>query len=252
MSSHNAYSHLYNTLHREGVDRVREGRYEPDRLLGSSADQRYGLTLLWRPCSELQHSIGRLSAALQETERAQYVYPPSDWHVTVLSIVSCYPGFQLPRERVPEYMEVIGSAVQEASSVLPGSVSAGFPAAGGLTFPIRFRGVAVTPAGLVICGYPEGDVLQRLRDALRRRFRESGLEQSIDSRYSITGAHITVMRWTERLRDPEAFLRLAEDWREVDFGTCRVDALQFVYNDWYQRRGRVQEVGVIRLDEFGP
>ena len=234
--SHSLQEH-YDTQHREGVALVRDGRYQPDQQLGSAADQRFGLTVLWRPCVELQHSIGRLSAALQATEPAQYVYPPSDWHMTVLSIVSCYDGFALPRKRIPEYLEVIGQAVREA---------------GGLSIPILFRGVAVTAAGLVVCGYPEGDVLQHLRDALRRRFRESGLEQSIDSRYSITGAHLTVFRWTEKLRDPEAFLRLAEDWREVDFGTCRVDALQFVYNDWYQRRGRVQELGVIRLDEFGP
>ena len=163
--------------------------------------------------------------------------------MTVLSIVSCYDGFALPRKRIPEYLEVIGQAVRDLQEMEATETPA---------FPIRFRGVAVTAAGLVICGYPEGDALQHLRDALRRRFRESGLEQSIDSRYSITGAHLTVFRWTERLRDPEAFLRLAENWREVDFGTCRVDALQFVYNDWYQRRGRVQELGVIRLDEFGP
>lgn len=41
------------------------------------------------------------------------------------------------------------------------------------------------------------------------------------------------------------FLNSLEEFKEYDFGTSKIDNLELVYNDWYQREEKVQ-----RLDQF--
>jgi len=44
------------------------------------------------------------------------------------------------------------------------------------------------------------------------------------------------------------FLKLIEDYRGFDFGTLSVDAVEFVYNDWYLRKEFVKPLHIFGLN----
>ncbi|MNR38408.1 hypothetical protein D3C85_1565090 [compost metagenome] len=88
----------------------------------------------------------------------------------------------------------------------------------------------------MIQGFPTDESLNILRDKLRANFQKSALKQSIDSRYPIATAHSTVMRFQEKLDNPEKMIAVVEKFRDHDFGEFTVDKLELVYNDWYQRK----------------
>ncbi|MEZ0130550.1 mutarotase, partial [Flavobacterium sp. LBUM151] len=64
-------------------------------------------------------------------------------------------------------------------------------------------------------------------------------------RYTIATAHSTVMRFQEKLQNPENLIVIAEQFRNYDFGEFTVDKVELVYNDWYQR-----ENNTIHLHDF--
>lgn len=208
----------YDALHATALPRLRQGQAEPDSLLDSPHDTRRGLTLLARPSAAIAARLEEVLAEFQQVAPAQYYYPASDLHVTILSIISCYAGFTLPGINPTPYTELVAAALRHAGP-----------------FRIRLAGLAASPAGLLVQGFPEGDGLAALRDELRRVFRASGLQQSIDQRYSIQTAHLTIMRFRVVLPDARPLLRVLEAYRAYPFGTFEVTDFELVFNDWYQR-----------------
>ncbi|WP_343707224.1 hypothetical protein [Flavobacterium sp.] len=71
----------------------------------------------------------------------------------------------------------------------------------------------------------------------------SGLQQSIDSRYEISTAHSTIMRFQEKLQNPKKLIETVENFRDYDFGEFEVKNLELVYNDWYQRKSSTRVLG---------
>lgn len=220
------YDHLYT----QSADAIRAGNYGIDNQIDSPADDRSGITLLARPGTLVKASINSFLDELRGIEPAQYYYPPSDMHITVMSIISCYSGFDLAKISVDEYVEVIGKSLE---SIRP--------------FRINFCGITASASAVMVQGFPEGDNLSRLRDNLRHNFRYTTLEQSIDKRYTISTAHTTVMRFREGLSAPAALLKKLEEYRHHTFGEFIVDTLDLVYNDWYQREKSVRHLHTFRL-----
>ena len=99
----------------------------------------------------------------------------------------------------------------------------------------------------MVQGFTNNKSLDQLRDNLRRNFKNSGLQQSIDSRYAIQTAHSTVMRFKEKIIDKESLLITLEEFRNFDFGKFRVEKIELVYNDWYQRNHLVQQLHSFEL-----
>ena len=213
----------YRTLYRQAVAQFRAGVVEIDPLIDAAEDRRYGITLLLRPDPPAREKISAFLDKARSIEPNQYFYPPGDLHVTVLSIISCYTGFRLEDIDPDAYRAVIA----EALAACP-------------PFEIRLQGVTASPAGILIQGFPEGPGLGNIRDRLREAFGASALQQSIDKRYVLRTAHLTVIRFRERCANEAAFLDLLEVSRETDFGVLRVTALDLVANDWYQRSARVK------------
>ncbi|WP_325448466.1 hypothetical protein [Gelidibacter sp.] len=91
----------------------------------------------------------------------------------------------------------------------------------------------------------EDSSLNEIRDNLRRDFKDSTLEQSMDERYLIQTAHATVFRFSQQLTQKEKFLELLENYRNHNFGTFQVNELELSYNDWYH-----QERLVTNLHQF--
>ena len=109
-------------------------------------------------------------------------------------------------------------------------------------FDIEFRGLTASPSCIMIRGFPKCDTLNKIRSNLRYNFKNSGLQQSIDSRYFIQSAHSTIVRFKERLKRKEDFLKHIEKYTDHYFGKTNVDKMELVYNDWYQRAKYVKKI----------
>ncbi|WP_068840085.1 2'-5' RNA ligase family protein [Pontibacter akesuensis] len=221
---------LYNQLWEDNLPKYRIGTVEVDPLLSSGADNRFGITLLFRPDGAVKKSIGSFLQELERLEPEQYYYPASDLHVTVISIISCHPGFSLDQVAVADYAALVKESLAAAKS-----------------FGIGFRGITISPAGILVQGFPATAQLQVMRQRLRENFKSSTLMQTLDSRYVLQTAHCTVARFKAPLRNPERLLQKLQEYRHHRFGSMDVTRVLLVHNDWYQKQDLVQQLAEIEL-----
>lgn len=220
----------YDAMRRAAIDQLRQHGPSVDPLLDSAQDTRRGITLVARPPASIAANIAAVLADFHHSEPDQYYYPVSDLHLTLLSIVSCSPGFALNGIPVADYQRTASAIARQAAP-----------------FAIRFSGLTASPSGVMVQGVPQGEGLNQLRDETRRLFRQSGLPQSIDHRYVLQTAHATVIRFRRGLGDTTAFIQKIEQYQQVDFGVFTVDAMELVYNDWYQRAANTVLLGKYAL-----
>ncbi|WP_205503618.1 2'-5' RNA ligase family protein [Rufibacter psychrotolerans] len=220
----------YTQLWEQAQQEFATGNFALDPLLDSPHDTRRGITLLARPNAAVKREVQDLLRHLAQVEPDQYYYPASDMHLTVLSIISCYPGFSLEHIRPAAYAELIEKALR---SIAP--------------FKVVYSGITASPSCVLVQGYPVGPALELLRDNVRKAFRASGLQQSIDERYTLQTAHSTVVRFRAPLKRPTAFLQKLRECRKREFGTSTVHTLELVYHDWYQRQANTQLLATFPL-----
>lgn len=218
----------YNQLYQKSTETILAGNYKLDSQINDVSDSRFGITLLIRPNETIKANIQLFLDHLKTIEPNQYYYPDSDIHITIMSIISCYEGFRLDKINIQEYIDIIQQSLVHLD-----------------TIKIEFRGVTASPSAIMIQGFPADESLNNFRNKLRENFKKSTLEQSIDSRYSIATAHSTVIRFQEKLQNPQQLIAITDKFRDFDFGTYTVDKIELVYNDWYQR-----ERNTIQLEYF--
>ncbi|WP_161888035.1 2'-5' RNA ligase family protein [Pontibacter russatus] len=222
----------YDELWENALQKFQASAFEPDPFLNSAEDDRFGLTLLFRPDAAVKESIGAFLQELRQVEPAQYYYPASDLHVTVMSVISCHAGFRLADIDKAAYKNVLQECLAEVK-----------------TFRVNFRGITASPSCVMVQGFPASGQLNDLRDKLRESFRKTSLQQTMDSRYILRTAHITAVRFKEPLQNPAVFLEKLQDFRNRSFGGTVVGKVELVYNDWYQRQALVQRVDAFRLNQ---
>lgn len=209
----------YNQLYKTSAEAILAGSYSLDTEINNELDSRFGITLLIRPSEAVRANIKLFLDDLKAVDATQYYYPDSDIHITVMSIISCYEGFSLDKIKVHDYIEIIEKSLIEVDQI-----------------NIEFRGVTASSSAIMIQGFPSDETLTAFRNKLRDNFKKSNLQQSIDSRYEIATAHSTVMRFQEKLQNPEQLVQILEHYRDYNFGEFRVKKLELVYNDWYQQK----------------
>lgn len=223
---HNKNLHkLYQDLYNDSCQKIVNEDYSIDLNIDNLLDKRFGLTLIIKPQIEIQNSIQNFLKELKEIEPEQYYYSNSDLHVTLLSIISCYEGFNLADISVSEYARIISKSLESINE-----------------FEIEFKGITASDSAIMIQGYPNTEALNKIRENLRINFGESSLQKSIDSRYPLTTAHITVVRFRKKLNDVTQFINCIEKHKDYNFGISKVNTLELVYNDWYQREEIVQKL----------
>lgn len=213
----------YDEMWQNGHKEIVAGHVYCDEQIDSLFDERFGITLLARPEKKVIEEIQGFYAGIQEIEADQYFYPPSDLHMTVLSIISCYAGFKLEQIVPEQYMEIIASVLNQISS-----------------FRIKFDGITLTNSAVLIQGFPVDSTLEVLRDRIRSSFKSSKLEHSIDARYRLQTAHLTAIRFKKPLQNRTLFLEKLQQYRNYSFGSSEITRLDLVYNDWYQKSSRVR------------
>ncbi|WP_147679127.1 2'-5' RNA ligase family protein [Algibacter pacificus] len=213
----------YNTLYESSIEKIKADAYQIDELIQNATDRRFGITLLIRPSTAVKNEIQKFLKHLNTIEPHQYYYKNSDIHITVMSIISCYDGFDLDNIDISKYVEIIKKSI--------------------ITHPkidIEFKGLTASPSCIMVQGFMNNDVLNAIRDKLRMRFKNTTLEQSLDKRYAIQTAHATVVRFSEHFKNKTEFLTAIESYKNHNFGTFKVTNLELVYNDWYQKEEHVK------------
>ncbi|ORC29894.1 hypothetical protein B4O97_18760 [Marispirochaeta aestuarii] len=225
---------IYDGLYNGSVRKISNSCYTIDDLINSPNDTRRGISLIFRPSSSVRKEISRFLDTLQQLDPNQYYYPESDMHVTILSIVSCYPEFNVASIHIPAYINLLQKAISDAKG-----------------FTLHFRGITASPSCVMIRGFPENNTLNDLRNNLRSIFKMSSLEHSIDKRYELQTAHSTVLRFRDRISDISRFLEILESYKDFYFGSCTVDSLEFVVNDWYLRKRNTEKLFSFSLPPGG-
>jgi 2'-5' RNA ligase len=220
----------YQALWQQSLLKFEQHQFETDPLLTAKDDSRYGVTLLARPSEQVQQQIQHSLAELMQLEPQQYYYPPSDLHLTVLSLISCYSGFTLSQIDKAAYVELVQQVIKNTGP-----------------FRLHFQGITASPSCVLVQGFFDDQELNQLRAKLRSAFGQSTLQHSIDQRYAIQTAHMTVLRFSQQPTNPELFLQKIKTLASVDFGTCLIDELELVGNDWYQRQQNTVLLGKFSL-----
>jgi len=215
----------YNNLYKESIKKIMDDTYEVDKLINSPLDKRFGITLLTRPSEAVKNNIQKFLNNVKTIEPNQYYYKNSDIHITVMSIISCYDGFQLESINISRYIDLIAKSLIKNPEI-----------------EIELVGITASPSCIMIQGFMKNNILNSIRNNLRNNFKNSNLQQSIDKRYSIETAHTTVIRFQNKLNDKLQFLKLIEAFRSYNFGFFKVKNLELVYNDWYQREKLVKKL----------
>jgi 2'-5' RNA ligase len=215
----------YTALYNESIEKIVTNTYQIDNQIDSLSDRRFGITLLIRPDSQTKKNIQNFLDELKQIDPEQYYYPSSDIHITVLSIISCYDGFDLETISIPDYIAIIEKSLVGIQNIV-----------------INFQGITASPSAIMLQGFTNSNSLDDLRNNLRTNFTNSGLEESIDKRYSINTAHSTVARFRKEISHTEKLIAVLEKYRNFDFGKFKVKKYHLVYNDWYQRKEFVKEL----------
>ncbi len=208
----------YNELYTSSISQIASGKGIFDTLIDSDNDRRRGITLLIRPSLDVKQRITSFLEEMRLIDPDQYYYPESDMHITLLSIISCYDGFDISSICIPDYSELIRKVISQTGR-----------------FSIRFKGITASPSCVMIQGFPENDNLNQFRERIRSSFNGSNLSNSIDTRYKLQTAHSTVIRFKNKLTNTQKYLKQLDAYRNHDFGSFEVNSLELVFNDWYQR-----------------
>ncbi|MFC4654988.1 2'-5' RNA ligase family protein [Rheinheimera marina] len=194
-------------------------QFDTDPYLQGKADYRYGITLLARPSTKVKQQILQQLVPLQQLDPRQYLYPASDIHLTVLSLISCVAGFRLAEIQPEPYIALIRQALADSGPL-----------------QLKFSGITASASSVLVQGFFADAGLNQLRERLRQLFGQSGLRHSIDQRYPLQTAHLTVLRFSQSPAQPGPLLKHLDALRHCDFGQCTIDELELVGNDWYQRQ----------------
>ncbi len=220
---------VYERLWTEALSRFSQGQVELDpHLLNPAQDFRRGISLIARPDPTVATSLAGVINELKSLEPEQYFYQPEQLHLTILNLVSTASTFECP-------------PLDTYHSVLEALFAKSRP------FDITFRGITASAGAVMAQGYADQNRLNELRDAIRQALRPSGLARYLDVRYKIITAHITLMRFQKPPRDLSRLVSALTAARSRLFGQTTTARLEFVINDWYMSRDKVQMVAAYQL-----
>lgn len=208
---------IYEQLWEKTGPLLKSGQLRIDPLLrNKTGDLRRGVTLVARPDVNVRRNVEKFLREAAAIFPGQHFYQPAELHMTVMAIISGTESWRGEIRRLPACRAVLDKVLKN-----------------GRAFPVRFRGVTISPDAIMIQGFPADDALSQLRDELRVAFRRHGLGENLDRRYKTTTAHLTVMRFSEPEADWNRLHDFLQAHRETDFGETRFQSLQLIWSDWY-------------------
>ena len=226
---------IYSDLWNDALPHFESGKCEIDRLVADPHDKRRGLTLRAKLSPTVAADVRAYADQILGYVPNQYVTPPENLHVTILTVVSCYADYSRAPELDDEYCEIIEECIK---GVRP--------------FRIDFSGISASRSTLLLCGFPQDGNLETLRSNLRTRLASSGLESSADLRYPLRTAHATILRLIACPDDLPGFVRFIKANKMRISGSQHVDELEFVVNDWCHKTENTQVIRTFKMAGVAP
>lgn len=220
----------YDAMWNRAFSAVARGDIDCDTHLAAGRDPRRGLTLIARPDQALQARFDSLLDRLAEFEPRQYRYPVADMHVTILSLVTVSDNPAPQLLRLADYDASVRTALDGVEA-----------------FEIDFQGITMSRGAVIAQGIPRGPALEALRERLRAELGDKGLGASLDQRYRLITAHMTLFRFTSPLQEAQRFTALLESLRHEPLGCMVVNEVELVTNDWYMSGNSVERVALMPL-----
>ncbi len=222
----------YDAMWAEAAPLVGAGGAALDPWLARPADDaRRGVTLLTRPAPDVAERLAAFLERLRALEPAQRYQPAGELHHTVLSLFTGTPDYAGYLARVPAYRE----AVAEVAADTP-------------PFAVAVRGVTLSAGAVVAQGFPRGDALATLRERLRAALVARGVGDTLDRRYRLVTAHVTLVRFAAPLEHPARFVEALAAARGAEFGTSTVRRLELVFSDWYHSAAREEVLATYAVE----
>ncbi|HEY5298293.1 MAG TPA: hypothetical protein VIK59_10240 [Verrucomicrobiae bacterium] len=217
---------IYEKLWMDATCAFKRGEPQIDpHLSDKKNDLRRGVTVILRPSLPVRNKIKEFSTRLAAICPEQYFYRPPEFHVTVLSIISGTEFWRREIGRLNSYREIIGDILSRQRA-----------------FKIHFQGVTASPGSVMIQGFPMDDALAKIRAEIREAFARRGFGGTLDRRYKISAAHITLMRFGEPVSGWKRLTRFLKENRRTHFGETQVNRLQLIWGDWYASANRVRKL----------
>jgi 2'-5' RNA ligase len=208
---------VYETLWRAALAAFERAEPEIDPyLLDKANDPRRGVTLHVRPSAAVRDEIARFLEELSAICPGQYFYRPEELHVTALSIINMTEKWREEMARLEACRAILREALAAQHA-----------------FQMEFRGITASPSTVMVQGFPVGDGLLKIRDAIREAFARAGFGDMIDRRYKIVAAHVSAMRFCQPVSDWPRLISFLKENRERFFGVCEIDEVQLVFGDWF-------------------
>ena len=218
---------IYNAIGKKFLSRVEKNRVQTDAFLtGERRDGRRGLTLLFRPAGHIVDTVMSVQDMLAPLLGPQYVQPASDLHMTVFSVMPAVPTYADFEPILHETIEAVDGAVALANTEIG----------------LDIRGIVASDEAIMTKGFPIDSALQDLRARVLSALEEIGLEERVKRRYTITTAHMTIVRFTKQIPDLKALAVALDRQSETPIGRMHADRLELVEHDWYMRNANLNPV----------
>jgi len=163
----NQAKQIYEQLWRDALPAFARGEPRLDaHLPDKSTDRRRGVSLAIGLPASVQARIKSFLDQLAGDFSGQYLYQPEELHVTVLSLISATEFWRKEMSDLAAFREILRENLR-----------------GQRSFKLEFRGVTAAPNAVLIQGFPLGDGLARIREAVRRGFAKRGFAGRLDRRY---------------------------------------------------------------------
>lgn len=212
---------LYDGIMTRGMDRIRDQKEYVDHSIDDPSDTRMGITLVIRPSDEINKRISLVEEKIQKIEPKQYYYPPEDYHITLLDIITARQGFIYSKEQVSTCKQLSEDAIRRTEP-----------------FAIHLRGLVLSEGAIMVKGYYEEEM-----ELLRRRLREAIITygMQLDERYSTISSHITIARIRTGIEQREELINTISEYKDYEFGSFPVSGIDLICHNWYDSKKEVLE-----------
>ncbi len=205
-------THYQGILERNEEKILAGGTVDP-RLTDAAVDVRFALVLLLRISNVVGKKVQEVCEELRAVEPDLYLYPQSDYHITVMDLLKGEAGRTLP-ENLEAYKRAIAACTGKIGP-----------------FWIKFDGLTASDGAVMVRGYYEEE-LQNLRVMLREELGRQGLD--LQERYETISSHITIARVQKPLINPQKLIAFVE--KPHPFGIMQVTEVELCFHNWYDTK----------------
>jgi len=193
-----------------------------EHLLHLPHDKRRGISLIIRLSEETKQLLARVSDRLRKVAPDHHYYAPSDYHITVMTIIVANELFNLNDVPVEQYNKYLSKILSRQRP-----------------FRFRFRGIGGSKDCVIAHGTFRDGTLDLIRRELKEELFAHGIEGQFDDRYHNISAHVTFVRFRSK-NNLKKLVQEIDQLESCDLGVCPVDKLELVTNDWYMSRDKVE------------